>query len=81
MGVTVTFDISDIDATGSIPITNMGQGIVYWNETDESAGWRDVTRGNFYIISNTNGIVSVYLKLSGNPQRPVSAIVALYVAV
>ena len=79
-GVTLAFDISDIDATGSIPIENMGIGVVTWNEASENAGWYNLTAANFYIVSNNAGIVSVYIKSTGNPQRVNGATVALYVA-
>ena len=78
-GVTLTFDISDIDSTGSIPITNMGIGVIGWNETNEDTGYYDLTSANFYIKSNIAGTVSVYIKPTGNLQRAVSATIALYV--
>jgi hypothetical protein len=79
VGLTLTFDISDIDSTGSIPITNMGIGVIAWSEDSDSAGYYRLTSENFYIESNIAGTVSVYIKLTGDTQRAVSATIALYV--
>ena len=80
-GATLTFDISDIDSTGYISITNMGIGVISWGENSDNEGYYNLASANFYIVSNIAGTVSVYIRLTGNLQRAVSATIALYVPV
>ena len=77
---TFTFDISDIDTNGNIPISNMGIGVMSWSSTVENNTWAGYYNpSNFKIVSNQNGTVTATISITGNLQRPWYMTANLYV--